>query len=149
DEKVPEPDTQPPARPRTHHHFDRWRQIHWSGGPLRRRREGRVLGGVASAIAARTGIDVTVVRCVFVVTALVSGFGAVPYVLAWLAVPAEGEQSSIAGKAVTDRLGITLAAGLGSLLVVLLLIGSALGAPWLGSLATPLVISFAGTVLIW
>jgi signal transduction histidine kinase/phage shock protein PspC (stress-responsive transcriptional regulator) len=123
--------------------------VHWSGGALRRSREGRVLGGVAAALADKTGIDVTVIRCVFVVTALVSGFGAVPYVIAWLAVPGEGEQSSIAGKAVTDRRGITLAVGLGSLLVVLLLIGSALGAPWLGSLATPLVISFAGAVLIW
>jgi phage shock protein PspC (stress-responsive transcriptional regulator) len=135
---------------RPHQHvLDRLRQVRWSGGALRRRREGRVLGGVAAALADRTGIDVTVIRCVFVVTALVSGFGAVPYVIAWLAVPGEGEQSSIAGKAVTDRRGITLAVGLGSLLVVLLLIGSALGAPWLGSLATPLVISFAGAVLIW
>ncbi len=78
-----------------------------------------------------------------------SGFGAAAYVLGWLLVPAAGENTNIAAKALTDRRGITLAAGVGSLLVVILLIASALGAGWLGSLAWPLVISAAGIVLIW
>ncbi len=104
---------------------------------------------MAAGLAARTGFDVGAVRFVFVVAALASGFGLAAYVLAWLLVPAAGATTNIAAKALTDRRGITLAAGLGSLLVVVLLIASALGAGWLGSLAWPLVISVAGIVLIW
>jgi len=104
---------------------------------------------VASGLAARTGFDVTAVRFVFVVAAVASGFGVAAYVLAWLLVPAAGQTNNIAAKALTDRRGITLAAGLGSLLVVVLLIASGLGAGWLGSLAWPLVLSAAGIVLIW
>src|SRR5450755_371354 len=47
----------------------------WSSGALRRGREDRLAGGVAAGLAARTGIDVTVVRIVFVVAALLGGFG--------------------------------------------------------------------------
>src|SRR6266540_483456 len=77
------------------------------------------------------------------------GSGAAAYVVAWLMVPAVGENSNIASKAMTDRRGIALVAGLGSLLVVVLLIASVLGAGWLGTLAWPLGISLAGIVLIW
>ena len=116
---------------------------------MRRGREDRLAGGVAAGLAARTGFDVTVVRTVFVLASLLGGFGAAAYVLAWLLVPADGQDSNIAREALTDRRGIALAAGLGSLLVVVLLIASALGAAWLGNLAWPLVISVAGMVLIW
>ena len=118
-------------------------------GPLRRGRDDRLAGGVAAGLAARTGLDVTVVRTVFVLAALAGGFGVAAYVVAWLLVPAAGRQRSIASKAMTDRPGIALAAGIGSLLAVVLLIASALGAGWLGSLAWPLMISAAGIVLIW
>jgi signal transduction histidine kinase len=70
-------------------------------------------------------------------------------VLAWLVVPAVGADSNIATQARTDRRGIALAAGLGSLLLVLLLIASVLGAGGFMSLASPLVISAVGIVLIW
>ena len=104
---------------------------------------------MAAGLAARTGFDVTVVRTIFVLAALAGGFGVAAYVMAWLLVPAAGQQRSIAAAAMTDRRGIALTAGLGSLLVVVLLIASALGASWLGSLAWPLVISVAGITLIW
>ena len=118
-------------------------------GPLRRERDDRLVGGVAAGLAARTGRSVTVVRTVFVLATLAGGFGTAAYVVAWLLVPAAGQQRSIGSKAITDRPGVALAAGLGSLLVVVLLIASALGAGWLGSLAWPLLISAAGIVLIW
>jgi signal transduction histidine kinase len=120
-----------------------------SSGPLRRAQEGRLGGGVAAGIAARTGLDVALVRTVFVVGTLLSGFGAAAYVLAWLLVPAIGEDTSIASRAMTDRRGIALAAGLGSLLIVMLIIASALGASWLTDFAWPLVMSVTGIVLIW
>ena len=118
-------------------------------GPLRRSREDRLAGGVAAGLAARTGLDVTVVRLGFVVAALFSLFGAAAYVVAWLLIPAEGADGNIAGKALTDRRGIALAAGLASILVVVLVIASALHASWLNTLAWPLVICVAGVTLIW
>jgi signal transduction histidine kinase len=129
--------------------MSRWRRRQCGTGPLRRQRDGRLLGGVAAGVADRIGWDVTLVRTVFVLASLISGFGTVPYVLAWLLVPAAGEDSSIASRALADRRGIKLAVGLASLVVVALLLASALDAGWLGSLATPLIISAAGLVLIW
>jgi len=117
-------------------------------GPLRRGREDRLAGGVAAGLAARTGIDVTVIRLVFVLATLVS-VGAAVYVLAWLLVPMAGEDSNIAVKAVADRRGVALAAGLASLLVLVLVIASALGASWFSGTAWPLIIAVPGLALIW
>jgi signal transduction histidine kinase len=119
-----------------------------SGQPLRREREDRLAGGVAAGVAARTGLDVMVVRLLFVLAVLLS-VGAPLYVLAWLLVPMAGEDTNIASRALTDRRGIALAVGLASLLIIVLVIVSALGAGWLGNLGWPLVISVAGLVLIW
>lgn len=127
----------------------RWTRGPNGGGPLRRRLAGRLVGGVAAGLAARTGFEVTVVRTVFVLAGVASGFGVAAYVVAWLLVPAVGDNGNIAGKALTDRRGMALAAGVGSLLAALLLIVSLLGASWLGSVAWPQVISVAGIVLLW
>ena len=118
-------------------------------GPLRRSREDRLAGGVAGGLAARTGLDATVVRTGFVVATVFGLIGAAAYVMAWLLIPAAGADANIAAKALTDRRGIALVAGLASLLVVVLVIASALRASWVGSLAWPLVISVAGLTLIW
>jgi signal transduction histidine kinase len=103
---------------------------------------------VAAGIAARTGFDVTAVRTVFVVTA-VGVFGLAIYLLAWLLIPDADENRNIASKAVTDRRGITLAAGVSSLLVLALVIASILGAGWLNSVAWSLVVSTVCIVLLW
>jgi signal transduction histidine kinase len=125
-----------------------WTRGPASGQPLRRGREERLAGGVAAGLATRTGLDVMVVRLLFVLATLLS-VGAPLYVLAWLLVPMAGEDTNIASRALTDRRGIALAAGLASALVIVLIIVSALGAGWLGNLGWPLVISVAGVVLIW
>jgi signal transduction histidine kinase len=129
----------------------RWATGPGGSGPLRRGCEDRLAGGVAAGLAARTGFDVTVVRVVFVLaTIATTGFGLAVYVLAWLVIPAAGADSNIASKARRDKRGVALAAGLGSLLIVLLLIASAVGAAsWFDSLAWPLIISAAGLALIW
>lgn len=131
------------------HRLRRWAPGPLDNGPLRRRREDRLAGGVAAGLAVRLGVDVTVVRVLLVLAALASGLGAAAYVVGWLLVPATGDDATIASRAVTDRRGIGLAAALGSVLVVVLLMASALGAGWLTKLSWPLVISGAGLVLIW
>ena len=139
-----------PGRRHLRHRGQQWVRGPGNGGPLRRERDNRLAGGVAAGLAARTGIDVTAVRLVFVLATLLSvGYGAAAYVLAWLLVPAADSGSSIASTARTDRRGIAFAAGLASLLIAVFVVASALGAGWLGSFAWPLVISVAGLVLIW
>ena len=107
-----------------------------------------VLGGVAAGISARTGIDVNVVRTVFVVAAFAGGFGIACYLAAWLLIPASGEVSSIGSRALSDRTGITLAAGLASLVTTVFVLMSLVGAGWIGSLAWSFVLSVVGVVLI-
>ena len=120
-----------------------------STGPLRRAQDGQLFGGVAAGLAKRTGFSVGLIRAVIVVAALsTSGYLAVPYVLAWLLIPAEGADSNIATKALADKRGIGLAAGLTSVLAVALVIASALNAPWVTSIAVPVIICAAGLVLI-
>jgi signal transduction histidine kinase len=124
---------------------DAWQR----GGPLRRQLEGRLVGGVAAGISARTGIGVNLIRTAFVISSILSGFGVAVYVLAWLFFPAVGENGSIASRAMSDRRGIALAAAAASLLAVILFIGSLLKVAWLGSLSWPPVLALAGLVLIW
>ena len=121
----------------------------WPRWPLRREREGRLAGGVAAGIAKRSGVDVNVIRIGFAVATLLGGLGATLYVIAWLVIPAQGDDTNILSAAVTDKRGLTLAAGLTSVLITLLIIASALSAVWFTSIAWPLIICAGGTTLIW
>jgi phage shock protein PspC (stress-responsive transcriptional regulator) len=47
----------------------------------------KVLGGVASGVAAFFGTDATLIRVLFVVTALLGGFGFIIYLILWLSLP--------------------------------------------------------------
>jgi signal transduction histidine kinase len=120
-----------------------------SGGPLRRAVDGRVFAGVAAGIARRTGFDAGLIRAILVIgTLLSSGLFAALYVVAWLVIPAEGSDTAIGTRALTDKLGIGLALALTSLLSVGLVIASALHAAWITGLAVPLLVSAAGLVLV-
>jgi signal transduction histidine kinase/phage shock protein PspC (stress-responsive transcriptional regulator) len=61
--------------------------------PLVRRREGRLLAGVATGIAAHLGVPVLAVRIVFAVL-VVNGIGVLAYVGLWLLVPGDGDERS-------------------------------------------------------
>ncbi len=131
-------------------HDRRWRRPRRSG-PLRRRPGDGLLGGVAAGVASRVGLDPLVVRAIFVVAALGSGIGLAAYLVGWVVLPAEGdgEAGSILSRARSDTQGIALVIGLVPLLVVVLLMASLLGTPWLGSLAWPMLIAAAGLILVW
>ena len=121
-----------------------------SDQPLRRERDGRLAGGVLAGISAKTGVDVTALRVTLVaLTVLTSGFTAAIYVLIWLLLPVAGDGGSIATRAVADKRGIGLAAGLASLLGAVMITASALGAAWLNAFAWPLIICACSMVLIW
>ncbi len=58
---------------------------------LTRPRDGRVLAGVAAALARPTGIAVGFIRLAFLVLALVGGFGLLLYAVAWVLLPSSEE----------------------------------------------------------
>jgi signal transduction histidine kinase len=117
-------------------------------GPFRRSRDERLVAGVAGGVAKRFGIDPTIVRVVILVTSL-SGYGIAAYVIAWLLIPADGETEPIAKRSLGDTRGIALALAFFPIIFVALLIGSALGAGWVGTFALPAFVGVAGLVLIW
>ncbi len=127
-----------------------WLRHRGTGGPLRRDPADRLAGGVAAGVAAWRGFNVTTVRIVFVLIALVTtGFGVPLYVAGWLLIPAAGEDRSIASRARSDSRGIALAVGLATLLAFLLFVVGVFNDGWLVGWAWPQVITVAGLVLIW
>lgn len=54
-----------------------------------RRSESRVLGGVASGLGDHLGVDVTLVRAAFALSALVGGFGIALYAGLWMILPSD------------------------------------------------------------
>jgi phage shock protein PspC (stress-responsive transcriptional regulator) len=63
---------------------------------LRRPNHGRMIAGVAAGAADYFGIDVTIVRIILVVLALFGGAGVPLYLAAWLLVPDECSDVSVA-----------------------------------------------------
>ena len=64
----------------------------------------RVIGGVASGVAAFWGIDSTIVRVIFIATTFAGGLGLVVYVIMWIALPEAKtitEKMQMQGEAVT------------------------------------------------
>jgi phage shock protein PspC (stress-responsive transcriptional regulator) len=49
--------------------------------------EKKVLGGVSGGLAAYFGVDIIVIRLLFVITAFFGGFGVVAYIVFWLVLP--------------------------------------------------------------
>jgi signal transduction histidine kinase len=127
-----------------------WLRRRGHGGPLRRDPTERLAGGVASGVAAWKGLNVTTVRIVFVLIALVSGGFCVPfYVAGWLLIPAAGEDSNIASRARSDSAGIALAVGLATLLAFVLFVGGVFNDGWFAGWAWPQTVTVAGLALIW
>jgi phage shock protein PspC (stress-responsive transcriptional regulator) len=63
---------------------------------LIRRRDDRMLAGVASGIGAYLGVDTLLVRIAFAVLSIVGGVGIPLYIVCWLLIPDEGTKQSIA-----------------------------------------------------
>jgi phage shock protein PspC (stress-responsive transcriptional regulator) len=62
---------------------------------LCRRRDGRLVAGVCTGLAAYFGIHVTLIRLAFAVYTIFWGLGVLIYLVAWVVVPEEGEEASI------------------------------------------------------
>ena len=71
--------------------------------PLRRPAGDRMVAGVAAGIANYLGADVTVIRIILAVLALVGGAGVPIYIAGWLLIPEEGSDQSIASGVLGSR----------------------------------------------
>jgi phage shock protein C len=75
-----------------------------SGGKrLLRIRQGRIVAGVCAGLGAYFGVDVNLVRLAFGVLTVFYGLGILLYLIAWLILPAEGEDGSIVESFVSKR----------------------------------------------
>jgi phage shock protein C len=70
---------------------------------LRRSGDDKMLAGVAGGIARYLNADVTLVRVIIAALVLFTGAGAALYIAAWLLIPADGEDESIAAEWITRR----------------------------------------------
>jgi signal transduction histidine kinase len=145
----PPPQQPPPSQPPPVPPQDRGTDWQARIASLRRVDNGRIAGGVAAGISARTGVNVTLIRVIFCVTGIFSGFGLAVYVIAWLFLPDVSDDSTIAGRAIHDLRGIALAAVTASMLIVLFSFLSILGIGLFSTITWPNAIGAAGLVLIW
>jgi phage shock protein C len=73
---------------------------------LIRTRNGRMVAGVCSGIAEYANIDANLIRAVFAaLTVLTAGFFALVYLAAWVVIPEEGEDGSIAENLINKTRG--------------------------------------------
>src|SRR5205085_1713199 len=109
--------------------------------PLRRDRSNGVVAGVCAGMAKQTRIDPAVFRIVFVALVFAGGIGIILYALLWALVPVEGQGGrSIRLPQLSGRAGLEVAAGVGLLLLSLLLTLRALGVWWSDVLTWPVVL---------
>jgi signal transduction histidine kinase len=101
-------------------------------------------------MAKQTGIDVALIRVIFVALVFAGGIGVVLYALLWLLVPEEGKPGrSISLPELQGRGGVEVALGAGLLLLSFLLTLRALGVWWSDVLTWPVVLVAAGGALLW
>ena len=106
-------------------------------------------GGVAGGLSARFGIDANLVRFGFALLSIGDGTGLTLYVLAWLLLVRQGEQTSIARRAAGDRRAVALALALATVLGCLLIALVGLGLGFAANLVWPVSLAGAGLVLVW
>jgi phage shock protein C len=70
---------------------------------LYRPAEDRMLAGVAAGIARYLGVDVTAIRIILAVLAVMGGAGIPIYLAGWLLIPEEGAEHSIAAGFLQSR----------------------------------------------
>jgi phage shock protein PspC (stress-responsive transcriptional regulator) len=78
---------------------------HSPSRPLSRPAEGAMLAGVAAGLARYLDADVTLVRIIMVALFLITGSGAALYIAAWLLIPRDGQDQSIAARWLAGRRG--------------------------------------------
>jgi signal transduction histidine kinase len=109
-----------------------------------------VVAGVCGGLGRALGIDPLVLRVATVALTVAGGTGALLYVLAWLLLPDEGSDRSLAQAAVRDRgadLGEVVA--IGSIVLGVILLVRATGVWFSDAFVWPLLLAGVGLAVIW
>jgi phage shock protein PspC (stress-responsive transcriptional regulator)/anti-sigma regulatory factor (Ser/Thr protein kinase) len=110
-----------------------------------------LVGGVLAGVAARLGIDPVLVRVIFIAGVIVTG-GAllIAYGCAWVLMPSASGRSPVAlPHGFTIGHGWRLGAGVGLLMLAVLLAFREIGLWWSDPLVWPLVLLSAGIAVLW
>ena len=121
-------------------------------GPWRRDPEAGIAGGVIAGLAYRLGLEVTLLRVLFVVVVILTGGLALAvYGLAWVAMPSGDREGSILQSRPrrSPRRGLRFGFGVGLLTLAALIVFRELGIWWSDALVWPLVLAAAGAALLW
>jgi phage shock protein C len=71
---------------------------------LVRSRKGRMVAGICAGVAEYFSVDVTLVRVIVAVIAVITGgAGVLAYLVAWAIIPEEGEKTSVAEDLIGQR----------------------------------------------
>ena len=119
---------------------------------LRQDKPRGLVGGVLAGLSVRTGIDVVVLRVLFVVVAVASGgIALLAYVVAWAATPPlrRATPRPVWPGRPLVRSNWRVAAGVGLLTLSALLAFRELGVWWSDALAWPLTLAAFGAALLW
>jgi signal transduction histidine kinase len=111
-----------------------------------------LVGGVLAGIAPRLGIEPVVLRVVFVIaTVATSGILLLAYLVAWAALPAEGDRPRALRPLarLRPRSDWRVAVGVGLLTLSVLLAFRQLGIWWSDALVWPLALAAFGAALLW
>ncbi len=121
--------------------------------PLRRDTDLGLISGTLAGVARRIGVDVVIVRVAFACLALLTGgLALVVYLIAWAALPADGEMQTPLIRRVAfhgARGDWRIALGLGLLTLSALLAFRELGIWWSDAIAWPLALAAFGAALLW
>ena len=115
----------------------------------------KVLGGVCSGLANYFNLDVTLVRVLFVVAFLFASFGFWLYIILWIVIPAESQQSAFSGQrsepivnAQNSKTSAIFAGIIVILIGLLFLINNFIPISWVWRL-WPLILIGIGIVMIY
>ncbi|CCH35062.1 ATP-binding protein [Saccharothrix espanaensis] len=114
--------------------------------PVRRRRAGRVVAGVAGGVADHLGIEVFWVRAVFAALTALNGVGIVAYGLLWLFVPQRAVDTPEKPPKPQER---QQALGLVALGIAAAVISGLLSGPVSGWIVGPLAVALVGAAVVW
>ncbi|MCB0873241.1 MAG: PspC domain-containing protein [Thermoleophilia bacterium] len=118
---------------------------------LRRDPDDRVIAGVCAALGRELGIDPIILRVAAIGTALAGGSGIALYLIGWLLIPPLGEaqRAATSGSTRDDARPWRVVAGLGMLVLALLLAVRRMGFLFSDRLVWPVVLAAVGAGVIW
>ena len=114
---------------------------------LSRNTMNKVIGGVCSGLAEFFGLDVALVRIAFVIAFMFASFGFWLYIILWIVLPVDGQQTTANSQASESKVKSVLAGSFVILIGLLFLINNFIPINWVWKL-WPLILVAIVVVMI-